>query len=187
MPRWEREEASLRADLAGIGFPIGQTVEEVKILRKYAKLKPKGTVSIEIGTRNGGSALILAMNSFDPVITIDMLEDPRVFDYGYKEIPKLRKHWARYPGGSRIEQVTVKSWEYQHDGRPVGLVFIDGSHEYEDVAKDFYLFLSLLIDGGYLLMHDYETFPGVTQFLNSLDVPYMDRAGSIVVYKKWMK
>jgi cephalosporin hydroxylase len=164
----------MRADRAGIGFPIGQTVAEVEILEKYAKLKPKKTITIEIGTRNGGTTIILATNTFDPVVTIDI-------------VPPLPKHWARWPGGSRIEQVTAVSWDVDWDlePRPVGLVFIDGSHEYEDVVKDWKHFYPHVVPGGYCLLHDYQKFPGVTRFVDEdLSVEPIDRGGYILVFQR---
>lgn len=187
MARWERMPADLRADRAGIGFPIGQTVEEVKFLIKYAKLKPKNTISVEIGTRNGGSALILAMNTFDPVVTIDILVDPRTSEHGYAAIPPLRQHWARYPGGKRIEPVFgVVSWtvDWSKETRPVGLLFVDGGHELDEITKDWNHFFPHVVEGGYILVHDYGVFPGVTEFIDSLPFTFDDRGGSIIAYKK---
>jgi hypothetical protein len=186
----------MRADRAGIGFPIGQTVEEVEILEKYAKLKPKKTITIEIGTRNGGTTIILATNTFDPVVTIDIEADPRLTHMTgpdgqqhklYDSVPPLPKHWARWPGGSRIEQVTAVSWDVDWDlePRPVGLVFIDGSHEYEDVVKDWKHFYPHVVPGGYCLLHDYQKFPGVTRFVDEdLSVEPIDRGGSILVFQR---
>ena len=38
--------------------------------------------------------------------------------------------------------------------QPIGLLFIDGAHEYADVRRDFDLWTPWLIDGGLLVMHD---------------------------------
>jgi predicted O-methyltransferase YrrM len=174
-----------------LGFPIAQTPQEVAILKKYARLVKKPDIIVEIGTRNGGSALVLAMNSFVPVVTIDILADPRLSPeqnarFGYKTPPPLKKHWARFAGGSRIEQVTSPSTSYSHPcSRPIGLVFIDGGHEYEEVKADWLHFFDLINPGGYILLHDYEQFPGVTKFVDEdIALPIIDRGDSIVVFQK---
>jgi cephalosporin hydroxylase len=173
-----------------LGFPIAQTPSEVAILKKYARLVKKPEIIVEIGTRNGGSALVLAMNSFVPVVTIDILADPRLSPeenarYGYKTPPLLKKHWARFAGGSRIEQVTSPSTSYTHPcGRPVGLVFIDGGHEYEEVKADWLHFYDFVSPGGYIMLHDYQSFPGVTTFIDEdISLSIIDTGGSIVVFQ----
>jgi len=199
---WKTQPGYMRADRAGIGFPIGQTVDEVKCLIKYAKLKPKGTITIEIGTRNGGSALIFAMHTFDPVVTIDILDDPRAFLFKdkksgktvqlYKEIPPLPMHWARYPGGKRIEKVCCISHEvdWSLEPRPVGLLFIDGDHEYDGVKKDWEHFWPHVVPGGYCMLHDFESrgFPAISEFYyNELEpngIRYIDRGGTVIVFQK---
>lgn len=185
---------------AGIGFPIGQSVANVKTMIEFAKKKPRNTISLEIGTRNGGSALIWALNTFDPVITLDIKKDPRMTHVKgpdgeqhrlYKDILPLPKHWARYPGGSRIEFVGgVVSWDLDisKEKRPVGLLFIDGDHTYEGIRKDWKNFYPLVCRGGYILVDDYgsEAFPGVSKFLEQ-DValePVEVNADSMVVYQK---
>jgi cephalosporin hydroxylase len=175
-----------------LGFPIAQTPTEVAILKKYARRVKPPEIIVEIGTRNGGSALVLAMNSMCQVVTIDILADPRLSEedaarYGYKHINvPLKKHWARFAGGSRIEQVTCPSTKYSHPcSRGVGLVFIDGGHEYEECKGDWLHFYDLVSPGGYILLHDYESFPGVTKFVDEdIALPMIDRGDSIVVFQK---
>jgi hypothetical protein len=174
-----------------LGFPIAQTPTEVATLKKYARLVKKPQIIVEIGTRNGGSALVLAMNSMCPVVTIDILSDPRLSPeenerYGYKTPPPLKKHWARFAGGSRIEQVTCPSTKYTHPcSRSVGLVFIDGGHEYVEVRDDWLHFYDLVDPSGYILLHDYGQFPGVTKFVDEdIALPIIDRGDSIVVFQK---
>lgn len=182
---WEGQPADLRADRAGIGFPVGQSVIEVKTLQKYAKKVKHWQIIVEIGTRNGGSALVLSQASVVPVITLDILEDPREPGYGYGHIPPLREHWDSFPGGYKIEFYPVGSLGYVHDPNDsLGLVFIDGGHEYEQIKDDWNHFWPILDRGGYCLVHDYEVFPGVTKFLNELEMNPIDRGGSILVYRK---
>jgi len=41
--------------------------------------------------------------------------------------------------------------------RPIALGFIDGEHTYEQVKKDFWNIYKLLVEGGYIFLHD--TYP----------------------------
>jgi cephalosporin hydroxylase len=170
-----------------LGFPISQFWAGVAILREYGSKVNANHSIIDIGTRNGGSAIVLAMSSQSPVYTIDIKPDPRESGFGYWKIPPLREHFDSFPFGKRITQVTCTSWEYIHTGLPIGLVFIDGDHTYEGVSKDWHHFYPMVEDGGYILVHDYDVaqFPDVTKFLDTLDSEEcVDIGGTIAVFKK---
>jgi hypothetical protein len=47
---------------------------------------------------------------------------------------------------------------------PIALGFIDGDHNYEQVKKDFYNLLPLLVDDGYIFLHD--TYPPSEDYVN---------------------
>lgn len=52
---------------------------------------------------------------------------------------------------------------------PIRLLFIDGSHEYDDVKADFLNFIDLVIPDGQIVFDDYsENFPGVVRFVHEL-------------------
>lgn len=52
---------------------------------------------------------------------------------------------------------------------PVALLFIDGLHDYKNVAKDFTHFSAFISPGGYVAFHDYaDYFPGVKRFVDEL-------------------
>ena len=70
--------------------------------------------------------------------------------------------------------------------RSIGLLFIDGLHDYPSVAADFYHFEPHVLPGGYVAFHDYaDYFPGVQAFANELLAGgaycLAGRAGSLVV------
>lgn len=172
-----------------LGYPVAQTQKEIATLSKYARKVRKPRIIVEVGTRNGGSALVLAQNSIVPVVTIDILEDPRLTEednirLGYKHPPALKKHWARFAGGKRIEQVTSPSAEWDGDPRPIGLLFLDGGHEYEEIRADWIHLVPMLEPGAYILLHDYEGFPGVTKFVDEdVSYPMLDRGDTVVVFQ----
>lgn len=49
----------------------------------------------------------------------------------------------------------------------IGLLIIDGNHEYESVARDLALYSPKVLPGGFIFLDDYtETYPGVVQATN---------------------
>ncbi|MGH7988895.1 MAG: class I SAM-dependent methyltransferase, partial [Limisphaerales bacterium] len=51
----------------------------------------------------------------------------------------------------------------------IGILFIDGLHDYQNVARDFTHFRDKVIQGGLVLFHDYaENCPGVKRFVDEL-------------------
>ena len=152
-----------------LGYPVSLFEGEVWLLQKYASKVPRDRVIIEVGTRNGGSALAMASVTKCKIITIDYLKDPRYSDATYDEIPPLPVHWANYGVGDQIEQVTCISWEYKHDGRPVGMVFIDGGHSKEAVSRDWEHFSKLTEPGSFILFHD-MVIPDVRAVVEKLNI-----------------
>jgi hypothetical protein len=126
------------------------------------------------------------MSTQGNVYSIDILPDPRLADGYHEEIPPLREHWDSFPSGRRIHQVTCCSWEYVHEDKrePIGLVFVDGGHEYGEIKADWEHFWPKLVKGGYMLCHDYGVFPGVTSYLDRHAEAVVDMIDSLVVFKK---
>jgi hypothetical protein len=52
---------------------------------------------------------------------------------------------------------------------PIGMLLIDGLHDYPSVARDFHCFEKWLVPGGVAAFHDYaDYFPGVKRFVDEL-------------------
>ena len=67
----------------------------------------------------------------------------------------------------QIEARVCKSWEIDWQ-QPIGLLFIDGLHDYSSVARDFRHF-EPWVNGGLVAFHDYgNDFPGVRMFVTEL-------------------
>jgi predicted O-methyltransferase YrrM len=77
---------------------------------------------------------------------------------------------------------TNVSWD-----QPIGLLLVDGLHDYLSVRADFGHFDQDITPGGFVAFHDYD-WPGVTQFVDELrghnDYMWIDRAQSLVVLQK---
>ena len=79
--------------------------------------------------------------------------------------------------------VNVK-WE-----KPVSLLFIDGLHDYPNVARDFWHFSNWIRKGGYVAFHDYaDYFPGVKAFVNEVlameEYQKVGKVESLIVLQK---
>lgn len=137
------------------------TNKEGRFLYKCAK-KCKEGVIVEIGSWKGKSTIWLAGGSLagskKPVYAID----PHT---GSSE------HWAMYgqvwtfdefknniknAGVEKIIVPIVKTSENaaKNWNKPIGLIFIDGAHEYELVKYDLKLWFPHLVDGGIMAFHD---------------------------------
>lgn len=84
--------------------------------------------------------------------------------------------------------IQAHSWEVVWDTR-ASLLFIDGLHDYENVARDFQHFEPWLAVGGYAVFHDYDgRYPGVTAFVDELlrtgCYHKLDCAGSLFVMRR---
>jgi predicted O-methyltransferase YrrM len=67
-----------------------------------------------------------------------------------------------------IETIVAKSWEVAWN-KPIHLLFIDGLHDYENVARDFRHFEPWIAPDGVILFHDYASYyPGVVCLVDEL-------------------
>jgi predicted O-methyltransferase YrrM len=69
---------------------------------------------------------------------------------------------------------------------PIGLLFIDGIHTYDDVSRDYHHFERWLTPGAYVAFHDYSAgYPGVKRFVDELHVSgrltFHDNVESLIV------
>jgi predicted O-methyltransferase YrrM len=158
-------------------------LSELAILAQAATEVPIGREIIEIGTFDGRTTINLAINAAAgvPLFTIDLPADRATAfalenserRYVDKLAPGARLRsagpaWQAYAG--RIVQLLGDSAAFDwsaHSGK-AGLVFVDGSHAYENVRRDTETALRLAAEGGIVFWHDYGVWPGVTRVLEEL-------------------
>jgi predicted O-methyltransferase YrrM len=120
---------------------------------------------LEVGSAWGYSAIILALGGAEHVTAID----PHEY-LGSR--PAMEVNLAAYNVTDRVTIVEARSQAVMPDMEPgsYGLVFIDGDHDPVQVYLDVTMALSLITDGGYLAVHDYQEdcWPGPTQVLDAL-------------------
>ena len=83
-------------------------------------------------------------------------------------LQKLEQNLQRAGLEDQVIVIQAHSWEVAWN-QPVSFLFIDGLHDYDNVARDFRQFEPWLIRGGFAAFHDYGGyFPGVTTFVDEL-------------------
>ncbi len=73
--------------------------------------------------------------------------------------------------------------------QPIGLLFVDGLHDYDNVRADFGHFERWIVPGGFVAFHDYvDYWPGVVQLVDEerhgCEYAWVDSAGSLAVLQK---
>jgi predicted O-methyltransferase YrrM len=87
-----------------------------------------------------------------------------------------------------VVPVVKRSYEVDWEG-PIRLLFIDGLHDYSNVARDFGHFERWLEPGGHVAFHDYaDYYPGVVAFVDERlaggRYRLVDRARSLILLQK---
>lgn len=120
-------------------------------------LQPK--TCFEIGTSLGLVTTTIAANSpeFTQIHTLDLSNEERIGSF-FRSRPEARKiHQHFGPSGQ---------FDYRSIDGPVDFMFIDGSHEFEDVCRDSENAFRVLSRRGVLVWHDVSPyFPGVMKAL----------------------
>lgn len=117
---------------------------------------------VEIGSFEGYSTIILAkgLGGDGCVYAIDP-HTSKTCETDQDELPS-RDTWVRFKKNIQdagisqlVRPIKLKSEEAVVSwNRPIRILWIDGSHRYEDVKKDFLLWHRYLVPGGIVLFHD---------------------------------
>jgi predicted O-methyltransferase YrrM len=147
------------------------------VARVLAGGVPPGAV-VEVGSMWGRSTVALAtiVAAITPakrLVAVDPHEGEASALQG--GLMRVGSTYARYLANLRragvadaVQTIRARSYETPWSA-PIAVLFIDGLHDYENVARDTRHFLSWLGDGGLLAFHDYGTyFPGVKRFVDEL-------------------
>jgi hypothetical protein len=168
------------------------------LVRAISALKDMLAI-VEVGSYCGRSTVVLGsvLQSLQvpnaKVYAIDP-HDGKVgaLDQGIQKVPpsfdNFRRNIAAAGLSHLVEPIRSHSFEVQWN-KPIGFLFIDGLHDYMNVARDFYHFEPWVLVGGYIAFHDYAAYyPGVVTFVNEIlatgCVERLHCAGSIIVVRK---
>ena len=148
-------------------IPGFMTAEELLWLAEQAKSRK---TIVEIGSYRGRSTRALADATKGIVWAIDDWQGPRDVQLTDADRAGLLSEF-RTNNADHIESGKIKICLSDHASALIpgimDMVFIDGSHEYEDVKADILRWKSRLASGGILCGHD-ATWPGVKQALSEL-------------------
>lgn len=158
------------------------TLEEASSLYLHAKEAFKTYHNaVEVGSYKGRSTLALARAAKDSTPTegvvmryvhaVDPHEGTLYADgSAIKMTPSLEDFTAnmlRAGVSDHVKACVQKSTQVEWSGEPIGLLFLDGLHDYENVAADFEHFIKWVPEGGYVCFHDYaESDPDVMRFVD---------------------
>lgn len=144
-----------------------------RTMQEYAATMP-GTFGLEIGSYRGKSACYLAsaMPENSHLFCVDPWEDSsKVREKQFRTTKNLDLFCENVEACGLSDKVTTvrgysdevaKWWD-----RPLGLLYIDGGHEYDEVKADIDGFLPHVIPGGIVMFDDYsDAFPGLMEAVN---------------------
>ncbi|MFO0946672.1 MAG: class I SAM-dependent methyltransferase [Planctomycetota bacterium] len=144
--------------------PGTSSTRECRLLAHLAMTAPKGGCIVEIGAFKGKSTAWIVegatlRDQVMPVVSID---------------PHQRDTWNSFCDTVLRFQLERRGLEVRRAmshvvgaqwNRPISLLWIDGSHEYEDVVHDIEDFVPHVVAGGWVVFDDAagEPFPGVSK------------------------
>ena len=121
------------------------------------------TEMIEIGSYMGESTMMFATsNMFNKIHAIEPFKGEEEFNdlFGYdwetvkKEFLLNTRYWDNRDIITLWEDYSYDIADEFKDGS-VDFIYVDGSHEYEDVKRDIELYLPKIKQGGFIAGHDY--------------------------------
>jgi glycosyltransferase involved in cell wall biosynthesis len=167
---------SIRSCVESIeGFMIpGQ---EEYLFNKVQSL-PENAVIVEIGSFKGRSTVAIGyacVGTNRKIYSIDTW-DGNDSDFSERQFFEV---WQQNVQVNGLEQYVTPLRGYSHNilerwdeitgGQEIDFIFIDGSHQYLDVVKDFELSFPLVKDGGWIAFHDViHTWPGPEQVWHNI-------------------
>ena len=141
------------------------------LYRLLRYLKPESV--LEIGTQAGVSALVMSLAFRDNKMKSDIICVDPFYPSGDNDGLSTLTNWYKniYPSELKagIRLILATSSEILPQlNKKFDFVFVDGSHQYEDVKYDCLMALSLLKPGGYFLAHDYVIYESVSRACNEV-------------------
>ena len=139
-------------------FKVQVETGEGELLYETAK-ELKNSVIVEIGTRQGGTAYLLA-NTLNKIYTIDNYSDP---GSNYESALTNLKQFKNVVLLNGYSEAFSKIW-----GTSIDLLFIDADHSYEGCKSDVENWLQFVKKGSPVLFHDFGSHTGITKFVNEI-------------------
>lgn len=165
------------------------TRDQAAVLFEAARSLPPGSTVVEIGSHQGRSTVVLAsgLTAGGRVMAVDPFDAD--WRYGAPDThTRLLEHLtaAGVVGKVDVVAATSRAARASYEG-VVGLVYVDGRHDYRTVRDDV-TWAARVPDGGVVLVHDAFSSIGVTlALLRTLPVArrlaYTGRTGSLARFE----
>ncbi|MEQ8361377.1 MAG: class I SAM-dependent methyltransferase [Cyclobacteriaceae bacterium] len=173
--KWVKQFDPLEKEFNQV-FPLINTVEgflkspqQERWFFRTAKKAPEKAVIVEIGSFKGRSTVSFGFGvagSQKHIYAIDLFEGDGA-DYGDGDFQNIfQNNIDRCGLGDYVTPIrefstkVAQTWD-----RPIDILFIDGSHEYEDVKADFLAFHPFVKKNGIIAFHDIKgKWDGVIRF-----------------------
>ena len=138
-------------------IPGWLTDEEGEALYDLAKRCTGSGVIVEIGSWKGKSTTCLGLGSRAGKNVRIFAIDPHA-DYRFGEFKENIERAGIADLVTPIQSLSQPAADDFHE--PIELIFIDGSHEYEDVLEDFDKWVPKVVEGGIVAVHDTTLWEG---------------------------
>jgi predicted O-methyltransferase YrrM len=168
------------------------TEDQARVLYEAAAAVSQGEAIVEIGSHHGRSTVILgsAKRELTKLVAVDPYGDDR-WGGGSDALMSFRANLAEYGLEQQVHHLRQfgahagRAWR----GEPVGLLFVDGAHDYPTVHADLGAWLPHLSSEAAVVMHDAYSSPGVTaaafrHFFGAGDFAFASSTGSLVVFTR---
>lgn len=144
--------------LEAITLPMLQWPGEIEPFVEWLKERQPRHI-LEIGTAGGGLAMLFGRVASGLIISVDL---PSGSSSGLdlagctRRNDALREDNPRFVGilGNSYHPDTVAQVSQVLNGESLSLIFIDGDHHYDAIARDVVMYRPLAQPGGYLAFHD---------------------------------
>lgn len=145
------------------------TIEELSCLLAILKTVQAKKI-LEIGTWDGNTTVNLASNTEGTVVTVDLPPDEQKGSSipNLTDRTQLGRQFRGHSCESRIRQVFGDSsrLDWGGLGGPFDLIFIDGAHHYDFVARDTENARAHVSARGAIVWHDYAIFEDVSRIVD---------------------
>ncbi|MEX2512692.1 MAG: class I SAM-dependent methyltransferase [Cyclobacteriaceae bacterium] len=150
----------------------------ISIMLKACNSLPEPHHIVEIGSFQGKSTVVLGTvaKAYFPEAKVYAI-DPHegmvgASDMGIQHVPPTLEKFKHNIENAGLTEVVVLMKDYSYNIKwenPISFLFIDGLHDYPNVARDFWKFSPFVVPGGYIAFHDYaDYYPGVQAFVNEI-------------------
>jgi hypothetical protein len=139
---------------------------------------PQPHAIVEVGSYCGRSTVVLGsvVRAVCPKARVYAIDPHRgtiaLPSQGLRTMPATLEKCRRNLTGAGLAEFVEIIQRYSFDvtwNQRIGLLLIDGLHDYANVARDFAHFESWIMPMGYVAFHDYSHyFPGVMTFVNDI-------------------